>query len=92
MAAQIMTPEDFEQFKAELIEQLKVLIDTKLGNVHRWLKSHEVQKMLKISPGTLQTLRLNGKIPFTKIGGTIFYDIEDINKVMIDNKQIDTQW
>jgi hypothetical protein len=38
----------------------------------KWLKSSEVKKMLGISPGTLQNLRINGMLPFTKIGGLSF--------------------
>jgi Helix-turn-helix domain len=87
MAAQIITPEDFEEFKDELLIEIQKIIDLKLGNVRRWLKSDEVQKMLKISPGTLQTFRLNGTIPYTKIGGTIFYDVEDINRVLTESKE-----
>jgi Helix-turn-helix domain len=87
MAAQIITPEDFEEFKDELLIEIKKIIDQKLGNVRRWLKSDEVQKMLKISSGTLQTFRLNGIIPYTKIGGTIFYDVEDINRVLTESKE-----
>jgi hypothetical protein len=41
--------------------------------------------MLGISPGTLQTLRINGTIPYTKVGGIIFYDKKDIQKIMEDN-------
>jgi hypothetical protein len=87
MAAQIATTEDFEEFKKELLEELSQLLDFKLGNVRRWLKSDEVQRMLKLSPGTLQTLRLNGTIPYTKVGGTIFYDLEDINRILTESKQ-----
>jgi hypothetical protein len=32
----------------------------------KWLKAHEVRRLLKISPGTLQTLKANGTIPYTK--------------------------
>lgn len=87
MAAQIVTTEDFEEFKKELLGEINQLFDLKLGNVRRWLKSDELQRMLKVSPGTLQTLRLNGTIPFTKIGGTIFYDLEDINRILTESKQ-----
>jgi hypothetical protein len=53
----------------------------------RFLKSHQVERMLGISPGTLQNLRINGTVPFSKIGGTIFYDYEDITRLMNDFKQ-----
>jgi hypothetical protein len=51
----------------------------------KWLKSSEVRKMLGISPGTLQNLRVNGSLPFTKIGGIIFYSQEDIERLLKDN-------
>ena len=34
--------------------------------------------MLRISPGTLQNLRVNGTLAYTKIGGIIYYKYEDI--------------
>jgi hypothetical protein len=43
--------------------------------------------MLKISTGTLHTLRSNGKIPFTRVGGLIFYDATEIDRVLHDQKR-----
>lgn len=95
MAASIITPEDLEQFKHELIFELKELIENQIPKDQssqqnrpiqkKWLKSHQVQRLLGISPGTLQTLRLNGTIPFTKIGGVLFYDEDEINKLFESN-------
>jgi hypothetical protein len=42
--------------------------------------------MLKISTGTLQTLRENGTLSHLKIGGTIYYPYEDIVKRIEQNK------
>jgi len=50
------------------------------------MKAHEVRRMLKISSGTLQTLKASGIIPHTKIGGVHFYDYDDIQKILLDNK------
>jgi len=52
----------------------------------KWLKAHEVRRLLKISPGTLQTLKANGTIPYTKIGGVHFFDYEDIQQVLESGK------
>jgi hypothetical protein len=41
---------------------------------------------LQISPGTLQNLRINGTLPYTKIGGIIYYDAAEIQKVMEENR------
>lgn len=52
----------------------------------KWLKSPDVRKLLNISAGTLQNLRVNKTIPFTKIGGVIFYDSDDIQKMLQSRK------
>jgi hypothetical protein len=48
----------------------------------QWLKSSEVRKLLKISPGTLQNLRINGTLNFNRIGGILYYKYEDILKML----------
>jgi len=42
--------------------------------------------MLKISPGTLQNLRVNGTIRYTKIGGILYYKQEDIHRLLEGKK------
>ena len=39
-----------------------------------------------ISPGTLQNLRINGTLPYTKIGGVLYYDQREIMEVLERNK------
>jgi hypothetical protein len=91
MTLEVLTKEDLDLFKTELFSELKTLLaledEGKSKENSRWLKSHQVQRMLGISPGTLQNLRINGTIPFTKIGGVIFYSIDDIDNIMHRNKR-----
>ena len=42
--------------------------------------------LLQVSPGTLQNLRINGTLPYTKVGGIIYYDSEEIQNVMTANR------
>jgi hypothetical protein len=87
MSAQILTLEDLQLFKGELIEEFKKLLrQNGIQPVKKWLKSPEVRKLLDISPGTLQNMRINGSLPFTKIGGVMYYDYEDIQKMLQSNK------
>lgn len=89
MAASIITLEDLQNFKKELLEEIKKLLgERSTGTLQprKWLKSHEVRRLLTISPGTLQHLRVNGTLPFTKIGGVIYYDNDDIQKMLNDHK------
>jgi hypothetical protein len=87
MAATIITTEDLYIFKIELIDEIKKIFQTSAPQQKKYLKSYEVRKLLNISPGTLQNLRVNGTLPFTKIGGAIFYDSEDIFQLINENKQ-----
>lgn len=84
---QLVTIADLEKFKATLLLSIKQLLSENKKPSTQWLKSYQVKKMLDISPGTLQTLRSNGTLPFTKIGGIIYYDAEDINKVLEAKKK-----
>jgi helix-turn-helix protein len=87
MSAEIITKEDLQSFKVELLQELTSLINTKKADQKEWLKSADVRKMLGISPGTLQNLRISGTLAFTKIGGTIFYAYADVIKVLQKNKR-----
>lgn len=87
MAAEIITTDDLREFKIDLLDNIKQLLSNNSGQPQKkWLKSPEVRKLLAISPGTLQNLRINRTLPFTKVGGVIYYDLEDINKIMTNNK------
>jgi len=86
MPTQIITTDDLKELKNELLEEFKKLLgNTSSTEVKKYLKSAEIMKMLNVCPGTLQTLRINGTLPYIKIGGIIFYDIEEISKVMKEN-------
>jgi hypothetical protein len=86
MPAQIITSDDLREFKLELLDEIRVIIrEQKSNTTKQWLKSVEVRRLLNISPGTLQTLRINGTLPFTKIGGTNYYNATDIDTLLSQN-------
>lgn len=89
MPSEIITTDDLREFKTELLTEFRKMLKEHHGQPSKkWLKSYEVKKMLGISPGTLQSMRINGTIPFTKMGGILFYDSEDIRKILEDNKSV----
>ncbi len=83
---QVITLDDLNEFRHLLLNDLKEIIHSKPQQQKQWLKSREVRKLLNISPGTLQTLRINGTITYTKVGGIMYYDNADIDKVLNGNK------
>lgn len=88
MAIEVLTKDDLNQFKSELLAEITQLVVASPQPKQKWLKSKEVLDLLTISPGTLQNLRINGTLSFTKIGGTIYYDHEDIIKILETNKKV----
>jgi hypothetical protein len=87
MAIEVITREDLNEFRSLLLNDLKEIIQSKSQQTKQWLKSNEVRKLLNISPGTLQNLRVNGTLAFTKIGGIMYYSYSDIEKVLNGNTQ-----
>jgi len=47
-----------------------------------WLDNQNVMQILHISPRTLQTLRSNGILPFSRIGNKLFYRRSDISRIL----------
>jgi hypothetical protein len=87
MATTVLTIEDLQEFKKELLQELKTIFPTNQStSSKKWLKSTEVRKLLGISPGTLQNLRINGTLPYSKIGGVIYYDHEEIQRILAANR------
>jgi hypothetical protein len=95
MEISIVTLDDLQAFKSEILDQLDKVKSEIIQNMSvqpqvqevALLKSYQVQKLLGISAGTLQTLRVNGTIPYSKVGGVIFYDKQDIMQILEDNKR-----
>lgn len=85
MGIEIITKEDLEQFGQKLITEIKAILGRPADEPRKWLKSYQVKNLLKISPNTLQKLREDGTLSFTKIGGILYYNYEDIVKVLDGN-------
>ena len=82
MTNELLTREDLQHFRTQLLNELKEVIQHSSHTTKQWLKSSEVRKMLGISHGTLQNLRINRSLPYTKLGGIMFYKYEDIEKIL----------
>lgn len=85
MSIEIVTKEDLQHFRRQLLEDLQEILKPEPQIQKEWLKGNEVRQLLKISTGTLQNLRLNGTLPFTKIGGIIFYNAKGIDALLNGN-------
>ena len=87
MAIEVVTREDLEQFRIQLLNDIRQLISPSQENrlIKHWLKNSEVKALLNISSNTIQRLRIAGKLPSSKVGGVHYYRYTDIEKLMNDN-------
>ena len=80
---QLLTLDDLNDFKRQMLFEIKNLLKEHVGEPSKkYLKSKDVRKLLNISPGTLQNLRVNGTLPFKRIGGVIYHDSADIQRML----------
>ncbi|MBW8242561.1 DNA-binding protein [Muricauda oceani] len=87
MAATIITTEDLMEFKVELLEEFKnLMVEHTHPQPKNWLRSSDVLDRLEISHGTLQSLRNKNIIPSYKVEGILFYDAEEIDQIILENK------
>ena len=70
------------QFNAftKQVDSLCQKVDVK--NLSAWMDSQDVCLRLNISSRTLQTLRDNGKFPYSQIQHKIFYKPEDVEALL----------
>jgi hypothetical protein len=81
----VITQEDFENFKQELLIEVKSLFESNIKKT-QWIRSKEVREMLGISDAKLQNLRINKTIPAYNLDGTWMYKYEEIVKAIEKGK------
>ncbi|MDR1729108.1 MAG: helix-turn-helix domain-containing protein [Prevotellaceae bacterium] len=75
---------DFEKTIAQL-PCMQAFLENKEVSLEDWIDGQDVMHTLHISPRTLQTLRSNGTLPYSRIGNKIYYRRQDIIKILSDN-------
>ncbi len=82
MSIEVLTKEDLQVFRQELLDEIRKLVKPQDAGVKPWLKNAEVKKLLNISSNTVQRLRISGKLPSKKVGGIHYYSREVIEKLL----------
>jgi hypothetical protein len=89
MIYETISNDDLQRFRLQLLEDIKRLINEGSAPKKEWLRSSEVRKMLGISHGTLQNLRIKNILPFRRVGGILYYKYKDIMVLMEKNEHND---
>jgi len=50
-----------------------------------WIDGQDVMQAMHISKRTLQSLRDNGTLPYSRLNGKFYYKISDIENILNDN-------
>lgn len=65
---------------------IKLLKETRVDKLkNSWLDGQDVLLTLHISKRTLQTLRNNGTLPYSKIQGKFYYKVSDVEELLQSN-------
>lgn len=79
---QLVTLADLEKFKEQMLSEMRRLLAGRGAQPSKqWLKSREVRKLLDVSPGKLHAMRASRQLSFMRIGGVMYYDWADIEKM-----------
>jgi len=74
-----ITKEDLRLFAQTIIGELKELLTKQSKETSLdWVKAKVARQLLSISPASLQTLRISGKLQYRKILGSYYYNRKDI--------------
>lgn len=85
-----ITKEDMQLFWGHIISEIQKLLSQypirsqSTEADPEWIKSRRIRKLLYMSPGTLQNLRISGKIRFKKIQGSYYYNRADVQRLFKD--------
>ncbi|EKB07814.1 hypothetical protein HMPREF9711_00104 [Myroides odoratimimus CCUG 3837] len=75
-----VTKEDLRLFAQTIIGELKeLLVKQNKESSLEWVKAKVARQLLSISPASLQTLRISGKLRYRKILGSYYYNRTDID-------------
>jgi hypothetical protein len=85
MSVEIVTKEDLQIFRLQLLKDIQDIITKIKGSADSKLegyKTAQVRGILGCSVNKLVSLRVSKKIRVKKIGGTLYYNKEDIKRLL----------
>ena len=83
-----VTKEDLFLFREQLLDDIRKLLETfskrEFVLDQEGYKTKHVRKLLGCCYNTVQSLRVAGKLRWKKIGGTVYYNKEDVQNLVND--------
>ena len=89
--AYIATKDELDLLLTEKLEKYyqKIVNELQGSNLaqRKWLKAAELKKLLPLSDYRIAEMRIRGLLDFQKIGGTYYYTIDSINRLLNKNQK-----
>ena len=85
MSVEIVTKEDLELFRKKLLADFKELLNQHIQKPEAPIegyKTSDVRKILGCSVNKLVSLRISRNLRTKKVGGTIYYNKEDVKRLV----------
>ncbi len=86
MSVEIVTKEDLQHLRLQLINDLKdfvVQVKSEIASPSlEGMKTKHVRKILDCSYNKVQALRIAGKLRCNKVGGTLYFNKQDVQKLL----------
>ena len=84
----------FEEFATKIEQFILRVSNSPVVKTNNWLDHQDVCQRLKISKRTLQTLRDNGTLAYTKIGNRTYYLPEDVDSIItkVEDRRKEAKW
>jgi hypothetical protein len=86
MGVDIVTKDDLQSFRIQLLKDIGMLLETQVMErsklVVEGYKTKDVRRILGCSVNKLVSLRISRKIRWKKVGGTIYYNREDVRRLV----------
>lgn len=79
--------EVFQKMKDQIVSEIAEKLPKASGlQEYKLMKNKDLKKYLSVSDSTIENLRNRGELNYTKILGTYYYYVSDVNKMLDKNK------
>lgn len=85
----VMTREELEAFKKDLIASIKEILCNNSVDNRRYIKARELRAMLQISENSLRALVVSNDLQRIRLGKSYYFDRDQVLKLLERNKSSD---
>ena len=82
---------DLEAFEARILSKIADIFsntESQVQNTTKWISVEEAARMLQVEKSTLYNWKASGELTYSKFGGKLYFDREDIERKFKENMVI----